>query len=83
MYNYIINIVGVKKCSSVYGGHSWPDLLCGIKDGCEDVFKAGKYIVNICDFCTFTKNSFIAKYSCSVVTKAANNVIYREVGLVN
>ena len=52
-------------------------------DGCEDVFKAGKYIVNICSFCTFTKNSFIAKCSCSVVTKAANKVIYREVGLVN
>lgn len=83
MYNYIINIVGVKKCISLYGGYSWPDLLCGIKDGCEDVFKADKYIVNICGFCTFTKNSFIAKCSCSVVTKAANKVICREVDLVN
>ena len=47
VYNYVINIVGVKKCISLYGGYSWPDLLCGIKDGCEDVFKAGKFIVNI------------------------------------
>ena len=83
MYNYIFNIVGVKKCISLYGGYSWPDLLCGIKDGCEDVFKAGKYIVNICGFCTLTKNSFIVKCSCIVVTKAANKVIYREVDLVN
>ena len=31
MYKYIFNIVGVKKCISLYGGYSWPDLLCGIK----------------------------------------------------
>ena len=53
VYKYIFNIVGVKKCISLFGGYSWPDLLCGIKGGREDVFRRGKYIVNKCGVCTF------------------------------
>ena len=60
MYKYIVNIVGVKKCISFCGGYSWPDLLYGVKHGCEDVVRVGKYIVNICGFCTFIKSSFSA-----------------------
>ena len=58
MYKYIVNIVGVKKFISLCGGYSWPDLLCGVKHECEDVVRVGKYIVNICGFCTFIKSSF-------------------------
>ena len=43
MYKYIVNIVGVKKCISLYGGYSWPDLLYGVKHGCEDVVRVGIY----------------------------------------
>ena len=71
MYKYIFNIVGVKRCISLYGGYSWPDLLCGIKGGCEDVFRRGKYIFNVCGFCTFDLKSFY----CKVLLQCCNNNI--------
>ena len=83
MYKYIFNIVGVKKCISLYGGYSWPDLLCGIKGGCEDVFRRGKYIFNICGFCTFALKSFYCKVLLQCCNITSNEFIYCEVGVFN
>ena len=60
MYKHIVNIVGVKKCISLCGVYSWPDVLFGVKHECEDAVRVGKYIVDICGFCIFIKSFFSA-----------------------